>query len=346
MEKLYCVPVAAAGEEKTLEVYCGNILDFPDPIDVMTTTAYEREYEPTVGSLFSALATAGICVDTLAQEPELDLRNLCNCWLSGEILGRRTSRIGCMEMSYEVGESGYLELKSEALFDTLRSYFQMLDIAAGYRIPVGTVTMPLPGGGNQNLSPALTLIPVIKECVAFLKRCPDAKRICFVERNPEKAEVIVRALQTSYTARQAALTPELTEQVEAPLVFLSYSSPDKNIADNLCAKLEQAGFRVWYAPRDVRGPYAAAIVDGIERSSYFVVILSCNSLRSEHVLNEIDLAFHKLPDHIKFRPLRIDSSAFSPSFHYYLSRQHWMDAVVPPLEQRLNEFVANLSKEL
>lgn len=124
--------------------------------------------------------------------------------------------------------------------------------------------------------------------------------------------------------------------------FISYSSKDKNIADNLCAKLEQNGVRVWYAPRDVSGPYAQSIVQAIDAATHFIVILSQHSLVSEHVLNEIDLAFQNLPEHITFSPLRHDDAVFTPSFKYYLSRQHWMDATVPPLENRLNEFVREL----
>lgn len=124
--------------------------------------------------------------------------------------------------------------------------------------------------------------------------------------------------------------------------FISYSSQDKNIADNLCSKLEQNGIKVWYAPRDVKGAYAASIANAIDNSNFFVIILSQNSMASEHVLNEIDLAFQNLSKGIKFKPLRIDNAMFTQDFKYYLSRQHWMDASVPPLEERLNEFVADL----
>ena len=65
-------------------------------------------------------------------------------------------------------------------------------------------------------------------------------------------------------------------------------------------------------------------------------------MQSQHVLNEIDLAFQELPNNIKFKPLRIDMADFAPSFRYYLSRQHWMDAVIPPLEERLSEFVKDI----
>lgn len=65
-------------------------------------------------------------------------------------------------------------------------------------------------------------------------------------------------------------------------------------------------------------------------------------MASEHVLNEIDLAFQNLSKGIKFKPLRIHNAMFTQDYKYYLSRQHWMDASVPPLEERLNEFVADL----
>jgi hypothetical protein len=140
--------------------------------------------------------------------------------------------------------------------------------------------------------------------------------------------------------------PEPQTNPQQPVAFISYASPDKNIADNLCSKLEARGIRVWYAPRDVIGPYAEAIHKAINSCTHFIVILSQNSFQSQHVLNEIDLAFKKLPNHIKFKPLRIDQSMFTPSFEYYLARQHWMDAIIPPLEDRLTEFVRKLEKDI
>ena len=104
---------------------------------------------------------------------------------------------------------------------------------------------------------------------------------------------------------------------------------------------------MWYAPRNVDSPdYATAIVNAIARSSHFIVILSKDSLSSEHVLNEIDLGFQELKRGIRFYPLKLDDKELGPSFRYYLSRQHWMDASFPPLERRLEEFVAKITQEL
>ncbi len=84
-------------------------------------------------------------------------------------------------------------------------------------------------------------------------------------------------------------------------------------------------------------------MEAITRCTDFVVIISQNSLRSHHVLNEIDLAFNELNRGLRLIPLRIDEEEMGPSFRYYLSRQHWMDAHLPPLEKRLEEFVTKFA---
>ena len=344
MRPLYRADVTTPSGDKSIAVYHCNVLEFPEPIDILTTSAFRRSYAPTPGTLFRALDRAGISVSSLAADPQLDLRNLCSVWLSREIPGNeRIRRIGCIEMLG--GRYGDADVQ-ENLLSSLRSYFQMLDIASNYHIPMKTVALPLLGSGSQNISAELTMIPIINECVAFLKRNAAVERICFVELDPHKADLLARTLENSYLLLRQGAEPQPAAVKPQATVFLSYASGDKNIADNLCAKLERRNVKVWYAPRDVQGPYAAAITTAIERATHFVVILSSNSMQSQHVLNEIDLAFQNLPDKIKFKPLRIDEALFTPSMKYYLSRQHWMDAVDPPLEERLNEFVEKIKNRV
>lgn len=351
MQPMYTTAISTPHGEKSIAVYLSDILLFDEPIDILTTSARKWSYEPTPNSVFGSLFRYGISAKDLAQNPEIDLRQLCNVWLSRPTHSRYTAirRIGCIEMERYSPDGINRVVNEQAMLNSIRAYFQMLDIAAGYGIPMDTIALPLLGTGDQHISAALTMIPILNECISFLKRNQSVRRICFIERNYEKACLITQSLQKSYTVTKATPPAEPTP-VPQPgtnaLAFISYSSPDKNIADNLCAKLERQGVKVWYAPRDVQGPYAAAITDAISRATHFVVILSQNSMHSEHVLNEIDLAFQGLPDKIKFKPLRIDESLFTPSFKYYLSRQHWMDAIIPPLESRLDEFVAKLVADL
>lgn len=341
MSLLHSEILTVQGEKKEIAVFCDDITNFREPIDVLTTSAFVGSYAPTPGTVFSALRRIGISVRNLSRHPEIDLRSSCQVWLSKRVLfsEQKIRRIGCIELMRYRNLSYGASAFEQSMINSIRSYFYMLDIAAVYGVEMDCVALPMLGAGCQGLDPEMLMVPLINECISALKRNPAIRKICFIEKNAERAESLANGLKKSYRFSESDGEISSTEPQKAPLAFISYSSKDKNIADNLCSKLENRGIRVWYAPRDVRGPYAASIVRGIEEASYFVVILSENSIASQHVLNEIDLAFQKLPLEIKFIPLRIDQSLLTPSFKYYLSRQHWLDATVPPLEKRLLEVV-------
>lgn len=339
---------------KTLSVHCGEIRDLDVPLDVMTVSAFFRDYEPVPGTLVGTLRNCGIDIKRLSRQPVADLRDLCDIWLSEEVFRARLPirRIGCIEMSSysrQAPTSAQRAANEQAILRSIKAYFALLDMATAAGIPVRTLGLPIPGGGNQGIATDLTAIPVINECFAYLRRNQDTEHIRIITHNQRQAAEFAQRIDESYAvlsetqAHDTTQNPTTSSRTSAPLVFLSYSSGDKNVADNLCAKLESAGMRVWYAPRDVvASDYASSIVRAIDSCTHFVVILSKNSLASEHVLNEIDLAFSKLRNGMHFAPLKIDEEELGPAFRYYLSRQHWMDARVPPLEKRLDEFVAKL----
>lgn len=346
MNACYSTKVETDFGKKQIEVYSCSVTDFEEDVDVLLTSAFVGSYEPTPRTVFAALDAVGISVEKLAKRPAFDLRTHCNTWLSEDIsdFSKHIRRIGCVELN-EFSTWDMLDNKVEQeMINSIRTFFNLLDIAGFYGIKTKTLALPLLGSGSQHIAGDLMIVPLVNECVSLLRRNADVQRICFIEKSEEKAEMIATYLESSYHLRQNALPQNETPQVNA-MTFISYSSKDKNVADNLCAKLEASGMRAWYAPRDVRGAYADAIVRAIESCTHFVVILSENSMKSQHVLNEIDLAFQRLPNDIKFKPLRIDDATFAPAFKYYLSRQHWMDALVPPLEDRLNEFVKSILLE-
>ena len=350
MEPLHSTAIETPWGEKTIEVYAGNILSFPQPIDVMTISAFKGGYQPTAGTLLHALQLAGIPVSTLAHTPAMDLRQQANVWLSAPTDTHRIARVGCIEIEHSYhsdGGFGTFAPDEHKMLRSFRAYFQMLDIAATCGIPVQTVSVPLPGGGNQNIAAELTLVPILKECIDFLRRCSTVRRIVFVERDPAKAYTIRYALRTSYLLQQNR-SPDRTASGDggrSAKVFLSYNSADSTAVTLLCRKLEQRGLKVWYAPRDVRGDYPSAIVQAIGESTHYVVLLSRSSMQSQHVLNEVDLAFQKLPDRIRFYPLRIDNTPLTPAFSYYLARQNWIPGWDVPLEQSLEALAARIDAE-
>jgi hypothetical protein len=93
-------------------------------------------------------------------------------------------------------------------------------------------------------------------------------------------------------AMASALNPA---SLGAGAVFLSYASQDANLADQVCAALEAAGFPCRIAPRDVRpgAPYAAAIVEAINACRLMVLLLTKTATESPHVLREVERASSK-----------------------------------------------------
>ncbi|MDP9088234.1 MAG: TIR domain-containing protein [Pseudomonadota bacterium] len=116
------------------------------------------------------------------------------------------------------------------------------------------------------------------------------------------------------------------EKGSAP-VFVSYSSLDSPIAEEVCAALESEGYSCWIAPRDVVPGefYADAIVRAIDSATVVLLVLSLHSNNSPHVVREIERATSKR------RPvlaLRIDHVQMQPALEYFLNASHWLDATV------------------
>ncbi len=120
--------------------------------------------------------------------------------------------------------------------------------------------------------------------------------------------------------------------------FISYSHKDAQIAIAIQNILEQNGIRCWIDFRDALPgtDYAGSIVRAIKTSSVFILVLSCNSSESVHVLNELNSAANAGATII---PFKVDAGELNESMEYYLGRTHWMDALTPPLEAHINHLV-------
>jgi len=119
-------------------------------------------------------------------------------------------------------------------------------------------------------------------------------------------------------------------------VFVSYSSHDKPIADAVVARLEQAGVRCWFAPRDIvpGAIWSEAIVGAIQTSRVMVVVFSGQTNASRQVLREVERA---MANDVVVVPFRVESAEPSGALAYYLASEHWLDAVTPPLEGHIDQ---------
>ena len=101
-------------------------------------------------------------------------------------------------------------------------------------------------------------------------------------------------------------------------IFISYSSKDKEKADQLSELLASAGLSVWIDQSgiDVATSWSGEIVDAIEGCRAFVVLLSPNSIISKNVVREVALAFEK---NKKILPLDLEPVALSRDLQYTLA---------------------------
>ena len=350
--------------EKKIAVHVMDIRDLDEELDVMTVSAFYNDYHATPRTVINALDDCGISVYGLSKDPEIDLRKNVHVWLSEEVshAALPIKRIGCIELTPYRMEHDSQKTREAQILSTIQAYFHMLEIASLSGIKIETLGLPLLGTHNQGVSLDLILIPILNECMNFLENNAQIREIHIITIDQAMAYHFAKTLDQSYAFKRDEIsnTPQkktvsvsddlpvrTAASAQNATVFISYASEDIDVAEGLCKRFENSGFKAWYAPRDVHAnDYASAITNAITECSHFVLVLSKNSLQSEHVLNEIDLAFAELKRNIRFKPLRLDEEELGAAFAYYLSRQHWFYANKPPLETRLDEFVQRLTEEL
>lgn len=128
-------------------------------------------------------------------------------------------------------------------------------------------------------------------------------------------------------------------------VFLSHSNVDKVFADAICHRLEAADIRCWVAPRDIRPgeDWAEAIINAMDQASMLVLIFSASANASPQVRREVERAVNK---GLMVLPFRIENVPLSKSLEYFISTQHWLDAITGDLDEHLSELCSIVSHML
>lgn len=106
-------------------------------------------------------------------------------------------------------------------------------------------------------------------------------------------------------------------------VFISHSSKDKVIADQICNTIENNGIGCWIAPRDI--PYgnewAGEITKALRQASICIFLFSKNSNQSKQVAKEIQLA---IDNEVVIIPIRVENVEMNDVLTYYLATMHWL----------------------
>ncbi len=128
-------------------------------------------------------------------------------------------------------------------------------------------------------------------------------------------------------------------------VFICHSSKDKLVADAACAALEAQRISCWIAPRDILAgeEYGKAIVEALGNCHIVLLIFSKLANDSPQVRREVERAVSKEKIIV---PFRIEDILPSDAMEFALSNTHWLDALNPPLENKLNELCETIARLL
>jgi len=124
-------------------------------------------------------------------------------------------------------------------------------------------------------------------------------------------------------------------------IFISYDTSDSEMAQEVCSMFENAGLPCWIAPRDIPPgrEYGEAIIEGLEWTRAYVLVMTQSSFGSRHVMSELERAFSKQKPIVA---IRLDDTQIPKSFELYVSAFQWIDARGVPIHTRCQELVTTV----
>lgn len=122
-------------------------------------------------------------------------------------------------------------------------------------------------------------------------------------------------------------------------IFISHSSAEAEIAEEVCALIEKRGGKCFIAPRDISAgkEYAEEIISGIDRSDAMVLLMSKNANDSPHVLREVERAVSKS---IPILVYKLEDVELNKSMEYFLMTHQWINADKEKDYSKILEFVS------
>jgi hypothetical protein len=154
---------------------------------------------------------------------------------------------------------------------------------------------------------------------------------------------VVTTMDTEVVVKQ--VSKDTAPSKPPPIIFISYSKPDQQIAKDLCTHLEAENIPCWIAPRDVLpgSIFLGSIFDAIDACIVMVVVFSKSSDNSPHVLRELARAVTR---NILIIPFRIEEILPSKNMDYLINIPHWFDAFPPPAQQYFGTLTQTIKTHL
>lgn len=125
-------------------------------------------------------------------------------------------------------------------------------------------------------------------------------------------------------------------------VFISYTQPDKVVADEICAWLEEEKIMCWIAPRNILGgmPWGEAIIDAITESRLMVLVFSSHCNKSPFILRELERAVSM---RLHLVPFWIEDVRPSKGIEFYTAAMQRVDAYPEPSNEDFEALVEIIS---
>jgi hypothetical protein len=122
------------------------------------------------------------------------------------------------------------------------------------------------------------------------------------------------------------------------IVFISHSSQDYRLANEIRRFLEEREIPCWIAPRDIPpgSSYGEEIIKAIEQCAVTLLVFTGKANQSRAVANELELSFAR---ERVILPVRLEEIEPSSNIEFWLSRTQWVDAFLVPLRRRINDII-------
>jgi hypothetical protein len=107
-------------------------------------------------------------------------------------------------------------------------------------------------------------------------------------------------------------------------IFVSYSSKDSKVANQICSALEAKGLACWIASRDINPGenFGEAIVNAIRIAKLMLLVFTQNANNSDEIKKELVLAGH---NRLIVIPVRVEDVVPGGAFAYELATRQWVD---------------------
>ncbi len=278
--------------DRQIKLYQGDLAAIPpaEAVDCLVVSAFPNDYAPTETSLIGALDRAGVSVEQLAADKEVDLRGAFSCWLSKELPAHQAlagfRRVLCFEPLTR-GEPG------ELTGDIFRA---LMPFALG-ETPITSIAMPIVASGDQQFDEIAMFRSLLGATLQWLLHGLPIDTVKIVIRSDDAARIlppIFEQMVAETLPRVASVSPSVAQRDPQYDCFISYARVDSAAVDQFVAELTRAqpNLRIFQDKLELKAgsSWQEELDDALAHCKRFIALYSPAYLQSRMCKDEFDLA--------------------------------------------------------